>query len=116
MQIRRTVPNIESEDPKKSRNFFEQFLGMKVVMDKNWIITFASADNPTAQINVIRHDEPDAPHPNISIEVEDADRMYAKAVKQEIEIVYPITDEPWGVRRFFAQSPNGTIVNILSHK
>ncbi len=115
MKIRRTVPNIESEDLKKSCNFFEQFLGMEVAMNKDWIITFASESNPTAQISVIRQ-EPDIPRSNISIEVDDVDAMYAKAVEQKIKIIYPITDEPWGVRRFFVLDPNGTIVNILSHK
>jgi len=88
---------------------------MKVAMDKDWIITFASANNPTAQINLIRHDESDAIHPDISIEVDDVDKMYSKAKEQNIEIVYPITDELWDVRRFFVVEPNGTIVNILSH-
>jgi hypothetical protein len=29
--------------------------------------------------------------------------------------VYPLTNEPWGVRRFFVKDPSGTIVNVLSH-
>ena len=34
---------------------------------------------------------------------------------QGYEIVYDLTDEPWGVRRFFVRDPVGTVVNILSH-
>jgi hypothetical protein len=26
-----------------------------------------------------------------------------------------LTDEPWGVRRFFVKDPNGVVVNVLSH-
>ena len=33
-----------------------------------------------------------------------------------LSIVYPATDEPWGVRRFFVADPNGVIINILSHR
>jgi catechol 2,3-dioxygenase-like lactoylglutathione lyase family enzyme len=33
-----------------------------------------------------------------------------------LPIVYPVTDEPWGVRRFFVADPNGVIINILSHR
>jgi hypothetical protein len=29
--------------------------------------------------------------------------------------VHPLTDEPWGVRRFFVREPNGKVLNILSH-
>jgi uncharacterized glyoxalase superfamily protein PhnB len=36
-------------------------------------------------------------------------------VRQGVEIVHPLTDEPWGVRRFFARDPNGIIVNVLTH-
>ena len=32
-----------------------------------------------------------------------------------VEIVYDITNEPWGVRRFFMRDPFGNIINILSH-
>jgi hypothetical protein len=32
-----------------------------------------------------------------------------------VEITYDITDEPWGVRRFFLRDPLGNVLNILSH-
>lgn len=115
MTIKRTVPNIESETPKKSLEFYEGFLGMKAAMKKEWIITFVSESNPASQISIIRHDGSDVPHPDISIEVDDVDKMFARAQERDIEIVYMITDEPWGVRRFFVKDPNGTVVNILSH-
>ncbi|NGP88040.1 VOC family protein [Fodinibius halophilus] len=115
MSVKRIVPNIESETPQKSIAFYEEFIGLKIAMDMDWIITFISERNPTSQISVIRHDGSDVPHPDVSIEVDNVDQMFAKAKKQNIKIVYPITDEPWGVRRFFVSDPNGKIINILSH-
>jgi predicted enzyme related to lactoylglutathione lyase len=116
MKIRRTVPNIKSDHPQKSRKFYIDFLGLDVVMSRDEIITFASPANRTAQISVMKQDDSFAPlHPDVSIEVENVDDVYQKAEKHEIEIVYPITDESWGVRRFFAKDPNGKIINILSH-
>ena len=32
------------------------------------------------------------------------------------EIVHPLQDEEWGVRRFFVRDPNGRVVNVLSHR
>jgi hypothetical protein len=29
--------------------------------------------------------------------------------------VYPLTNEPWGVRRFFVTDPNGIVINVMSH-
>lgn|SRR5699024_481780 len=115
MTIKRVVPNIESETPQSSIEFYEGFIGLKVAMEMDWIITFISESNPTSQISVIRHDRSNVPHPDVSIEVENVDEMYDKAKEQKIEIVYPITDEPWGVRRFFVKDPNGKVINILSH-
>ena len=43
------------------------------------------------------------------------DLYHARATALGLDIVYPLTNEPWGVRRFFTRDPFGTIVNILSH-
>jgi hypothetical protein len=32
------------------------------------------------------------------------------------EIVYPLRDEEWGVRRFMLREPSGTVVNVVSHR
>jgi len=56
-----------------------------------------------------------APVPDLSIEVDDVDAIYGRALAGGFEIAYPITGEPWGVRRFFVRDPFGKLVNILSH-
>jgi uncharacterized glyoxalase superfamily protein PhnB len=43
------------------------------------------------------------------------DEVYARAVAAGVEITYPITDEDWGLRRFFVRDPNGTIINVTQH-
>ena len=35
--------------------------------------------------------------------------------RRGLPVVYPLTDEPWGVRRFFLRDPGGTVVNVLAH-
>ena len=115
MTIKRAVSNIKSDQFAASEHFYSEILGFKVVMQLGWITTFASPTNPTAQISIINQ-EPSGIHPNISVEVEEVDTVYAKAAAAGIEIVYPLTDEAWGVRRFFAKDPNGQIINIVSHR
>jgi predicted enzyme related to lactoylglutathione lyase len=116
--IHRIVPNIYSNDPEKSKVFYMEFLGMELVMDMEWILTFASKSNPRAQISVLQHDKKD-PLDNkpvfLSIEVDDVDFLYAIAKKVGCKITYPLTNEAWGVRRFFVEDPNGATINILSH-
>src|SRR4051812_43094390 len=116
MSVRRIVPNINSPDPSASRCFYEGVLGLGIAMDMGWIVTFASPSNPTAQVSVVASDTRSEPHADISIEVIDVDACHAAARSQGFSIVYPLTEEPWGVRRFFVEDPNGMIVNVVSHK
>ncbi|WP_067151542.1 VOC family protein [Pseudotamlana agarivorans] len=116
--MRRIVPNIYSNDIEKSKQFYTEFLGMDLAMDLAWILTFVSKENPTAQISIFQNNE-NKPLDNsaifISIEVSDIDNWFERAKKQKIEIVYPIANEDWGVRRFFVKDPNGATINLLSH-
>jgi predicted enzyme related to lactoylglutathione lyase len=115
MTIRRVVPNFRSADPAGSRAFYERVLGLELGMDMGWIVTFVSPDNPTAQVGLIRADATAPVHPDASVEVADVDAAHARAVDHGCEIVHPLTDEPWGVRRFFVRDPNGVVVNVMSH-
>ena len=81
-----------------------------------WMVTFASPSNATAQVSVMRRSAEPAVRPDISIEVSNVDACHARAVSQGCTIVYPLTDEPWGVRCFFVREPNGKIVNVLSRR
>ena len=75
-----------------------------------------SAGNPTAQITVLQAPTSPIPNPSVSIEVEDVDAVHAKAVGLGLEIVYPLTHAPWGVRRFFVTDPNSVVVHVMSHQ
>ena len=115
MSIRRVVPDIKSRDLAQSRAFYVDFLGFEMAMDMGFVMTFVSPSNPTAQISVLRDDGGPALLPDVSVEVADVDQLHTRAVERGLQIAYPLTDEPWGVRRFFVVDPNGTILNILSH-
>lgn len=115
MKIRRVVLNIQSSDFDGNRNFYENLIGLEVGMDLGWIMTFGSPSNPTAQLTVIKKDLTAPVNANLTIEVEGVDSVYASAVKNGLNIIHPLTDEPWGVRRFFVLDPNGLVVNVMSH-
>ena len=114
MPVSRAVPNISSQRPAETRDFFVQLLGFETAMDIGWVVTVASPTNPSVQVNIISNDDPAAP--GISVGVDDVDAVHAKAVEQGLEIVYSLRDEPWGVRRFMLREPSGTLVNVVSHR
>ena len=117
MEIRRIVPNIGTEQIEKSKEFYGDFLRLKLVMDMQWILTFASVSNPTSQISILQKDASNTPASamTITIEVTEIDNLYTKAHSLGYKIVYPITNEQFGVRRFAVEDPNGIIINLMCH-
>ena len=87
-------------------------------MDMEWIVTYVSPDNQTTQISVVRGEEPEVADRSISLSVEvaDVERAHADAIARKYPILYPLTLEPWGVRRFHVADPNGVVVNVMSHR
>jgi catechol 2,3-dioxygenase-like lactoylglutathione lyase family enzyme len=116
MSIRRVVPDITSTRVDESRAFYVGVLGFEVAMDLGGVVTLASPTNRTAQITLLRHDGAARVRPDVTVEVADVDAIHAEAVRQGGEIVYPLTDEPWGVRRFFLRDPNGVVLNVMAHR
>jgi catechol 2,3-dioxygenase-like lactoylglutathione lyase family enzyme len=113
------MPVVVTEAPNEARTFYEDFLGFRVDMDKDGMLMLSSPSVPTTQL-IVAWASPTALDPSVrevdvSIEVEDVDVAYADAQERGLDIVYPLTDEPWGIRRFFVRDPSGTTVNIASH-
>ena len=115
MRIRRIVPDLHAPEPGAARRFYADVLGLELAMDHGWIATFVAPDNAAAQISVMREDASAPVRPDVSVEVDDVDAAYAAALRSGCEIVHPLTDEPWGVRRFFVRDPNGKVLNVLAH-
>jgi catechol 2,3-dioxygenase-like lactoylglutathione lyase family enzyme len=115
MGVRRINPNIRSERPAESRAFYLDVLGLTGGDGLDWILFFSAPDNPKLQLSVTELDRTAGVHPDVTIEVDDVDATHARAVAAGAEIVHPLTDEPWGVRRFFVRDPNGAVINVMSH-
>jgi catechol 2,3-dioxygenase-like lactoylglutathione lyase family enzyme len=111
--VRRIVPDLPLAAA--SQAFYEGVLGLELVMDLGWVATFAAPGDRAVQLTVMGEDAAAPVRPDVSIEVDDADAVHAAAVAAGAEIVHPLTDEPWGVRRFFVRDPGGSVLNVLSH-
>ncbi|MET9252198.1 VOC family protein [Streptomyces sp. NPDC048182] len=118
MTIRRIVPNIEvaSEERKAESRDFYGLLGFEEAMDMGWVATLVSPANPTAQLSLLTEERTGPVVPDLSVEVEDVDAVYAEVLASGAEIVRDLRDEEWGVRRFFVRDPNGRVVNVLGHR
>ncbi len=115
MAVTRIVPDLTTGSMAEATEFYVDVLGLEVVMDLGWIVSLADAERPGVQLSLMTHDETAPVVPVASIQVDDVDAAYAAARERGAEIVHPLTDEPWGVRRFFVRDPDGHVVNVLSH-
>lgn len=115
MTVKRIVANIASDRLDAARSFYADLLGLRVVMELGWIVTFAADGGAPPQVSVATEGGSGTPVPDLSIEVDDLDEMHRRALAAGLAIAYGPVTEPWGVRRFYVRDPAGRLVNILSH-
>lgn len=115
MKVKRIVSNIETKKVSEAKRFYNGVLGLEILMDMGWIATYGSNKKMQLQISFMSEGGSGTEVPDLSIEVDDVDEAFIKMKKARFKIEYPLTDEPWGVRRFFVRDPLGKLVNILAH-
>ncbi|AJT63140.2 hypothetical protein T261_1454 [Streptomyces lydicus] len=115
MAVRRVMPILQSDAVQENRDFYG-LLGFEEVMNLGWIMTLAAPSTPAAQVSFMSSDKTAPVTPDLSVEVDDVDATYAVVRDSGAEIVHPLQDEEWGVRRFFVRDPNGRVINVLSHR
>ncbi|MER9234907.1 VOC family protein [Mesorhizobium sp. M0622] len=115
MKVRRIVANIETPDIAAGKRFYQDVLGLDVLMDHGWITTYGSQEKMNVQVSFAVEGGSGTPVPDLSIEVDDVDAALESMRKAGFAVEYGPADEPWGVRRFFVRDPFGRLVNILSH-
>jgi catechol 2,3-dioxygenase-like lactoylglutathione lyase family enzyme len=115
MKVKRIVANIQTRKISAAQKFYGRILGLEILMDHGWIATYGSSAKMSVQVSFASQGGSGAPVPDLSIEVDDVDEAFRRMRKARFKIIYPLTDEEWGVRRFFVLDPFKRIVNILSH-
>ena len=109
-----------THDIEQARPFYKDFLGYGEPFDLtnpdgSLSLMFIKV-NDRQYLEISPEKSPNTDRLNhISIEVDDVDEVYERAVAAGAEIVYPLTDDDWGLRRFFVRDPNGATINVTQH-
>lgn len=116
MQITGIVANLSVPDIAAAREFFTEYLGLSVEgFNLGWVANYSSRDG-RASVQLVTGDATAPEDSVISVHAGGSvDEAYAEAIERGYEIVHPLTDEPWGVRRFFVRAPGGNVINVVSH-
>ena len=80
MTVKRIVANIAAGDLQPVKAFYRDLFGLGIVMDHGWIVTLASAAACRPELSVAIEGGSGTPVPDISIEVDDVDETYQRAV------------------------------------
>ena len=117
MQPTRIMANLSVPDIGDARSFYVDYLGLSVEgLNLGWVARFQSPEGQ-AVVQLVTHDATAPQNSVISVAVGDSiDEAYEEAQRRGFEIVYPLTTEPWGLRRFFVRAPDGNVINITSHR
>lgn len=105
------MPNILSDRPDESSAFYLGVIGLEDGGGADWI-RFFRGERAEVHLSVRKLDSEANVHSSVSIEVDDVDAVYGRARDAGAEIVYPLTDEEWGFRRFVVRDPNGAVLSV----
>lgn len=113
MHVDRVVPNLTVTDLPAAVREHSTVLGFQVLMDHGWIVTLG--DDAGHQLSVMTRDATAPVNPDVSIFVDDVHDVLSRVEAAGLEIVHPLSDEPWGVTRFFYHASDGRIINVGMH-
>src|ERR1700754_1422692 len=103
MKVKRIVANIAVKDVAAAKRFYQDVLGLDVLMDHGWLRTYGSEQKMSVQISFASEGGSNTPVPDLSIEVDDIGAALARMKAATLPLKYGPADEPWGVRRFFVR-------------
>jgi predicted enzyme related to lactoylglutathione lyase len=116
MRALRITTNLRVADLETAKSFYTGYLGLSTEeFNLGWVARYTSPDTG-ANVQLVTGDATAPEDSVISVHTDDLDAAYAEAQELGYEIVHPMTTEAWGVRRFFVRAPDGTVINIVSHK
>jgi catechol 2,3-dioxygenase-like lactoylglutathione lyase family enzyme len=117
MRVTGIHANLPVADIAAARDFYTEYLGLSVEeFNMGWVARYTSPGGE-ASIQLVTRDATAPEDSAISVHVgDDIDEAYEEAKRRGYEIVYPLTEEAWGLRRFFVRAPDGTVLNMVSHR
>jgi catechol 2,3-dioxygenase-like lactoylglutathione lyase family enzyme len=116
MRVTRIIADLRVPDLEAAKSFYTDYLGLRSEeFNMGWVARYASPETG-AVIQLVTRDASAPEEPAVSVLTQDVDAAYADAQERGYEIVHPLTQEPWGVRRFFVRAPDGTVINIVNHR
>ncbi|MFC9788347.1 VOC family protein [Rhodococcus sp. NPDC127528] len=115
MRVTRITTNLPVTDIDSAKGFYTDFLGLSTEeFNLGWVARYTSPETG-AHVQLVSGDATAPEDSVMSVHTVDVDAAYEEARRLGYDIVYPLTTEAWGVRRFFVRAPDGAVVNVVQH-
>jgi catechol 2,3-dioxygenase-like lactoylglutathione lyase family enzyme len=116
MRAKRIIADLRVPDLAEAKSFYTDYLGLGTEeFNLGWVARYTAPDTG-ANVQLVTRDATAPEDAVISVQTDDVDAAYEEAKSLGYEIVHPLTDEAWGVRRFFVRAPDGNVVNVVRHR
>jgi len=117
MRITGINANLPVADIAAARGFYTDYLGLSVEeFNMGWVARYRSPGGE-ASVQLVTRDATAPQDSVISVHAgAGVDEAYEEAKQRGYEIVHPLTEEAWGVRRFLVRAPDGNVINVVSHR
>jgi len=114
-------PVICVESVAAPKKFYTLLLDFDTVFELDWYIQLQSPADKNLQLAFVQRNHDSVPKqfqqiPKgviVTVEVDDVDTLYQKALDMQYDIVLELQDEDWGQRHFMTVDPDGLLVDIV---
>lgn len=125
LRVRDLYPLITTPAMAAARDFHVRHFGFRVLFEADWFVYLSGPGEDGARGATLAFMTPD--HPSrppgpevfdgdgmiLTLEVADAAALHEKLRREGAPILHPLTDEPWGQRRFMTRDPAGVRVDVV---
>lgn len=115
--LKSAFPLFQVDSPADAAAFYVKHFGFQPIFEADWYVQIRRDHHELAFI-ITGHDSIPAPRHGASqnvcltFEVDDVDAAYSE-VGDEMNVVTPPVDEPWGQRHFLGYDPAGIMLDVM---
>jgi catechol 2,3-dioxygenase-like lactoylglutathione lyase family enzyme len=122
MRIQDCYPIVVTDRLLDCRDFYVRYFGLQVGFESSWFVWLTAGENGPASLAFMHPNHPSAPPgPEpfsgkgmcLEFQVEDAKAEWERFRAAGAVIVLPLTDEPFGQRRFGLFDPAGVWIDVV---
>ena len=119
MQLQDAYPIIVTDRLFDCRDFYVCHLGFVVGFAASWIVWLHNGGKAVAFMHPDHPSRPPGPErfsglgAFLTLQVADATAEYRRLANAGVSFHHPLTDEPWGQRRFMLRDPVGALIDVV---